>query len=138
MAQFTYFYFYIFAYFFFLLSYILCATHQSNCNITEFLPRVSIKYFWFLFLLGTEEIGTLAKCLIIHHKVSVDYLLSESKLGNYGYQLAVAEQAIYYEEAEKKRQLHAQQHPGWSSGDNYLCTRCWHTTLTCKKQYTRV
>lgn len=30
------------------------------------------------------------------------------------------QQAIYYQEAERQRQLHKQLYPEWSNGDNYV------------------
>lgn len=34
------------------------------------------------------------------------------------------QQAVYYQEAERQRQLHKQLFPEWSNGDNYVSARC--------------
>ncbi len=37
--------------------------------------------------------------------------------------LSREEQAKYYEEARKERQLHMQKYPGWSARDNYAMSK---------------
>jgi len=36
--------------------------------------------------------------------------------------LSEDEQAKYYQQADVQKRLHAQCHPDWTSGNNYVCT----------------
>ncbi|XP_075885615.1 transcription factor 7-like 1-B [Nelusetta ayraudi] len=43
-------------------------------------------------------------------------------LGKMWWSLSKQEQAVFYEKARVEKELHSQQHPGWSAMFNYVCT----------------
>ena len=52
--------------------------------------------------------------------------------------LSEEQQAIYFQQADREKQLHAMRNPGWSVRQNYVSTNCSHTTHTAlDKSYCR-